>query len=125
MFQGKFQEYDKKYCCLVCFPVRKYHCGVFPDLITPAVNKYLSGALNGLKKIGLIVKENVEAINQADKFEAWLVTKGVSVIRRNIEWPDHTNPECGLSCASPDLYCVFALGGDGTFLSAVRWMRCR
>ena len=64
----------------------------------------------------------MEAIKQADKFEAWLVAKGVSIVRRNIEWPDRANPESGLACASPDLYCVFALGGDGTFLSAVRWI---
>ena len=64
----------------------------------------------------------MEAINQADKFEAWLVAKGVSIIRRDIEWPDRANPESDLACASPDLYCVFALGGDGTFLSAVRWI---
>mgnify|MGYP001548611373 FL=1 len=75
-----------------------------------------------MKKIGLIVKEDIEAINQADKFEAWLVAKGVSIIRRRIEWPDHDNSESGLACASSDLYCVFALGGDGTFLSAVRWI---
>ncbi|MDX2448417.1 MAG: NAD(+)/NADH kinase [Desulfobacterales bacterium] len=85
-------------------------------------SRSLSGALNALKKIGLIVKEDVEAIQQADKFEAWLVAKGVAVTRRDIEWPDRASPEYGLSCASPDLYCVFALGGDGTFLSAVRWI---
>ena len=78
--------------------------------------------MNDLKKIGLVVKEDVEAINQADKFEAWLVAKGVVVIRRSIEWPERTHPEGGLACASSDLYCVFALGGDGTFLSAVRWI---
>ena len=78
--------------------------------------------MNILKKIGLIVKEDIEAINQADKFEAWLVAKGVSIVRRRIEWPDHDNSESGLACAPSDLYCVFALGGDGTFLSAVRWI---
>ena len=75
-----------------------------------------------MKKIGLIVKEDMEAINQADKFESWLVSKGASIIRRDIEWPDRANPESGLVFAPPDLYCVFALGGDGTFLSAVRWI---
>jgi NAD+ kinase len=78
--------------------------------------------LNTVKKIGLIVKEDIEAINQADKFEAWLVAKGVSIVRRGIEWPDRANSESGLGCAPSDLYCVFALGGDGTFLSAVRWI---
>lgn len=93
------------------------------DRISNAENDdQFSGVLNGLKKIGLIVKEDMEAINQADKFEAWLVAKGVSIVRRGIEWPDRANPESDLACASPDLYCVFALGGDGTFLSAVRWI---
>ena len=75
-----------------------------------------------MKKIGVVVKEDTEAMKQADNFEAWLVANGVSVIRRNIERPDHAKPEDGPCCASPDLYCVFVLGGDGTFLSAVRWI---
>ncbi|MBW2513466.1 MAG: NAD(+)/NADH kinase [Deltaproteobacteria bacterium] len=75
-----------------------------------------------MKKIGVVVKEDTEALKQADNFETWLVANGVSVIRRNIEGPDHADTECGTFCASPDLYCVFALGGDGTFLSAVRWI---
>ncbi len=78
--------------------------------------------MNDFKKIGLVVKEDVEAINQADKFEAWLVAKGVVVIRRSIEWPERSHPEGGLAWAPSDLSCVFALGGDGTFLSAVRWI---
>ena len=85
-------------------------------------HKCLSGVFNALKKIGVVVKEDTEAMNQADKFESWLVANGVSVIRRNIEWTDGANLERGPSCASPDLSCVFALGGDGTFLSAVRWI---
>ena len=73
-------------------------------------------------KIGLIVKKDTEAIRHADKFEAWLVAKGVAVTRRDIEWPYRSDQEDGFSGASPDLYCVFALGGDGTFLSAVHWI---
>ena len=64
----------------------------------------------------------MEAIKQADKFEAWLVARGVAVTRGNIQWPDRDKQVCDLPFASADLYCVFALGGDGTFLSAVRWI---
>ena len=75
-----------------------------------------------MKKIGLIVKEDREAIHQADKFETWLKANGAAVIRRNLQWSDQTAADGGRTSASPDLYCVFALGGDGTFLSAVRWI---
>ena len=75
-----------------------------------------------MKKIGLIVKEDVEAIRHADTFETWLVSQGVAVTRRDIEWPYRAHRENGFSEASSDLDCVFALGGDGTFLSAVHWI---
>jgi NAD+ kinase len=84
--------------------------------------EYVSEIMSDLKKIGLVVKEDVEAINQADKFEAWLVAKGVVVIRTSIEWREGTHTEGDPAWAPSDLYCVFALGGDGTFLSAVRWI---
>lgn len=73
-----------------------------------------------MKKIGLVVKEDPEAIKQADEFEAWLIDRGVAVVRKNIEVSEGTGHL--LSGASADLLCVVALGGDGTFLSAVRWI---
>ena len=38
-------------------------------------------------------------------------------------WQDHVSRENAATAkAPPDLFCVFVLGGDGTFLSAVRWI---
>ncbi|MDL2330271.1 NAD(+)/NADH kinase [Desulfosarcina sp. OttesenSCG-928-A07] len=69
------------------------------------------------KKIGLVVKNEPRALRQADEFENWLKARDVTVIRRQ-------NEETALSPEpAPDaLFCVFVLGGDGTFLSAVRWL---
>ena len=66
-----------------------------------------------MKTIGIIVKPDPEAITNADALEKWLTSRGVVVIRKS--------PESELS-ATPDLTCVFVLGGDGTFLSAARWI---
>jgi len=75
-----------------------------------------------LNTIGLIVKADVEARKQADKFEKWLQAQGVAVVRQMIDWQNEPEPVIMNSVAPPDLYCVFVLGGDGTFLSAVRWI---
>jgi NAD+ kinase len=69
-----------------------------------------------------MVKADVEAVKQADMFEKWLVAREIVVIRKNIEWPVRTEMTDNLPVAPSDLFCVFALGGDGTFLSAVRWI---
>lgn len=74
------------------------------------------------KQIGLVVKNEAHARRQADRFEKWLIGKGLVVIR----WQS-TPPE-GMRFTEPrrqapkTLRCVFVLGGDGTFLSAVRWI---
>ncbi len=74
------------------------------------------------KHIGLVVKDDGNARQQADRFEHWLVNKGLDVIRRPIGRPAE-KPSQGLRKRSPkSLFCVFVLGGDGTFLSAVRWI---
>ncbi len=74
------------------------------------------------KKIGLLVKKiDTEAIRKADELEKWLDAKGIDVVKRESAVPGRR-----LSDTSPpapsDLFCVFVLGGDGTFLSAVRWI---
>jgi len=76
-------------------------------------------------KIGIVVKADAEASLQADALEKWLTQRQVEVLRRN-------NPPAGKAFqaenrpgAPPDLACVFVLGGDGTFLSAVRWVADR
>jgi len=81
-----------------------------------------SGALKTLKKIGLVVKHDNEALKQADRFETWLVGQGIDVCRKDIGWRTPIQETDDLPNAPSDLSCVFALGGDGTFLSAVRWI---
>lgn len=63
--------------------------------------------------IGIVVKTDPEAIANADVLEKWLADRGVSVTRKT---PESKQP------AAADLSCVFVLGGDGTFLSAARWI---
>ncbi len=76
-----------------------------------------------LNPIGLIVKTVPEAQQTADHLETWLKARDVKVQRIH---PDaiHSAPS-KTACHSPtdrQLACVFVLGGDGTFLSAVRWI---
>ena len=66
-----------------------------------------------MKKIGLMVKSDPEAMANADMLERWLSARGVGVMRRP---PEMDQP------APADLNGVFVLGGDGTFLSAARWI---
>ena len=73
--------------------------------------------------IGLIVKTVPEAQATADRLETWLKDHGVAVERIQ---PDDSDG-CGTDRSDPPhpdrpLACVFVLGGDGTFLSAVRWI---
>jgi NAD+ kinase len=75
-----------------------------------------------LKKIGLVVKRDDEARKQADKLEAWLISKKVEVLRKEIPFPNGADEQNRLPFAPAELYAVFVLGGDGTFLSAVRWI---
>lgn len=76
------------------------------------------------KKIGLVVKNDHRAMNKAMELETWLIKRGCDVVRKATS---ETEPEQTLSRknadhAPRDLFCVVVLGGDGTFLSAVRWM---
>lgn len=74
-----------------------------------------------MKKIGIIVKADKNAHHKADELENWLRSKKVEVIRKESVLPQRT-PQKHQEPAPPDLSCVFVLGGDGTFLSAVRWI---
>ena len=75
------------------------------------------------KSIGLVVKNDDAVSRKADDLEQWLRKKGCRVVRI-ASGP----PQCEMSAATPPdyapkgLFCVFVLGGDGTFLSAVRWL---
>ena len=79
------------------------------------------------KKIGLVVKNDEMAIRKADEFETWLVKEGCEIVRNDIQPVKEAPPSPNSITpfphkASKALYCVFALGGDGTFLSAARWI---
>jgi len=75
-----------------------------------------------VKRIGLVVKRDPKAISKADELEKWLSVRGVEVVRReNIDSKEQ--PANSKKYSAPrDLFCLFVLGGDGTFLSAVRWI---
>ncbi len=68
-----------------------------------------------MKKIGLVVKKDPDARRRADEFDDWLRKKQCEVVRQD-DLPPYP------SFAPDDLYAIFVLGGDGTFLSAVRWI---
>jgi NAD+ kinase len=66
------------------------------------------------KKIGLVVKNDLRAEKKAEEFENWLLEKRAQVVRL-----EHSKRIDNVENFS----FVFVLGGDGTFLSAVRWMK--
>jgi NAD+ kinase len=75
-----------------------------------------------VKKIGIVVKPDPEAVKTADGLEHWLRSKNIDVVRKENLPPRRTFTENDSPLAPPDLFCIFVLGGDGTFLSAVRWI---
>jgi NAD+ kinase len=75
-----------------------------------------------VKKIGLVVKDDAKALNKADEFERWLRARNIGVVRRTSSPPNRKFLDKNKDFAPPDLFCIFILGGDGTFLSAVRWI---
>ncbi len=75
-----------------------------------------------MKKIGLVIKSDAKAKRKADELEKWLRSKKIEIIRKKTVEPGQKNAAGSLSPAPSDLDCIFALGGDGTFLSAVRWI---
>ncbi len=79
-----------------------------------------------MKKIGIVVKAQKDAIDKAEEVETWLKAKGIQVLtRQNIPAPI-TSQHClveNIAKAPADLSCIVVLGGDGTFLSAVRWVQ--
>ena len=74
-----------------------------------------------MKKIGIVVKADPQVSRKADDLAHWLKQRQVQTLRR-----ESTLPQRGLpaddSSAPADLFCILVLGGDGTFLSAVRWI---
>ncbi|MEJ2097545.1 MAG: NAD(+)/NADH kinase [Deltaproteobacteria bacterium] len=75
-----------------------------------------------MKKIGLFVKNDAEAQKRADELETWMASQGAQVLRKDVAFPDRFQNKNEFPVAPSALYAVFVLGGDGTFLSAVRWI---
>lgn len=75
-----------------------------------------------MKRVGIVVKEDAEAIKKADELEGWLRSRDVEVVRKEALRPSRRIADMDKSFAPSDLFCIFVLGGDGTFLSAVRWI---
>lgn len=75
-----------------------------------------------VKRIGLFVKNEDKAEKKADELEIWLKSKGFDVLRKEGLPSGLKVAAKKLSVAPYDLLCIFVLGGDGTFLSAVRWI---
>jgi NAD+ kinase len=82
------------------------------------------GQKTPVKRVGIYVKQDDRALQKADELERWLGKNGILVIRKETLPPQYRQnseppPKNG---AEPNLDCVFVLGGDGTFLSASRWV---
>ena len=77
-----------------------------------------------MKSIGLFVKKDVQASRKAAELENWLTQRGCTVVRQNSPTlsADMAGTEGAAPIAPDALDCVVVLGGDGTFLSAVRWI---
>ena len=78
--------------------------------------------MNALKKIGLFVKSDAKAKKKADELERWLRSRKIEIVRIKTVPPGKNEAARDLPSAPSDLSCIFVLGGDGTFLSAVRWI---
>jgi NAD+ kinase len=77
-----------------------------------------------VKRIGLYVKQDEEALKKAGAFELWLRSENIEVVREQTHIPESLGQrDNAVNAVAPDdLFCVFVLGGDGTFLSASRWV---
>lgn len=75
-----------------------------------------------MKKIGIFAKKDKKALEKAKEFTEWLESRDIEVIRKVSTEIDYGLLKNNKSVAPPDLDCLFVLGGDGTFLSAARWI---
>lgn len=74
------------------------------------------------KNIALVVKPDAHARRHADDLERWLTDRGHTVVRRPSDADIPTTPRSQNEAAPDGLHFVVVLGGDGTLLSAVRWL---
>jgi NAD+ kinase len=73
----------------------------------------------GGRRVGIYIKNDPRALTRAEELASWLRLRGVRVVRKI---GPTGKAKLGPAQAPADLYCTFVLGGDGTFLSAVRWI---
>jgi len=88
------------------------------DKKTPAGNLKPAGG----RIVGLYVKKDPRASAKAEEFIDWLKARRIEVIHKTATGSLNQGQSRTPLKAPPNLYCVFVLGGDGTFLSAVRWI---
>lgn len=74
------------------------------------------------RTVGLFVKKDVQAIQKADELQDWLTGQDIGIVREESGAPVLMPPPSPPRSAPDGLFCVFVLGGDGTFLSAARWI---
>lgn len=92
-------------------------------MIYPACNYFpAEDLLEKVKKIGFVVKQDEKARRKADELEEWLENKGIAVIRKESRFNPAIDRKTPEQAPPDDLSCIFVLGGDGTFLSASRWI---
>jgi NAD+ kinase len=87
-----------------------------------AAKGILRRSFGALKKIGLVIKSDAKAKLKADELERWLQSKKIETIRKKTVESGQKNGADRALPAPADLDFIFVLGGDGTFLSAVRWI---
>jgi len=73
-------------------------------------------------KIGLVVKADPLVEQKAMELAAMLERRGIAVVRHRLSRPDLRRSRDAGVTAPADLSMVLVLGGDGTFLTAVRWI---
>lgn len=74
------------------------------------------------RKVALYVKRDPHAAAKAEELAVWLRVRGIEVLRTTSEAAPGARKPSRRRPPPRDLFCVFVLGGDGTFLSAVRWV---
>lgn len=73
-------------------------------------------------KIALFVKHSSMALQKAEELSRWFAQKGVDVVLKEGSPPVPDLTRAPKERAPEGLCCVVVLGGDGSFLSAARWV---
>ncbi len=74
------------------------------------------------RNIGIVVKPDPEAMTKAEELETWLGARQIRVSRIRARMPSRERSSLPGPEPPQELDAVFVLGGDGTFLSAARWI---